>query len=325
MIVLNKSLARQWSRIGPRGIYGQALYHFASQNNNIFAISADLGNSSGLDRFKKTFPDRFLNIGIAEQNMIGFSSGLSTCSFNVFASSFAPFITMRSGEQVRMNLSYMKSNVKLVAIGSGISMGFLGNSHFGLEDISIIRSMPNILIINPCDCFEVYKSVEALVNFHGPAYLRLTGAAQNPIVHKEDYDFKIGKVSILKEGNEILFLVYGSTCSPALEAANFLSETEHISIKVVNVHTLRPIDEELLGIIAEFNSLCIFEEHSEIGGLKSIISDLLILNNIRPKNFKCLSLPSKFLSSGTYEQLMKKYYLTKENFIDIARDINNKK
>ena len=154
-ISLNKNLARQWSRIGPRGVYGQSLLSMAEDNNDIFAISADLGNSSGLDRFKGKFNERFINIGIAEQNMIGFSSGLSTLGFNVFVSSFAPFITMRAGEQVRMNLSYMQSNVKIVAIGSGISMGFLGNSHFGLEDISIIRSLPNIPIISPCDCFEV--------------------------------------------------------------------------------------------------------------------------------------------------------------------------
>ena len=123
MIELKKSLARAWSRIGPRGIYGQSLLEMAKENEKIFAMSADLGNSSGLDRFKKLLPERYLNIGISEQNMIGFSSGLSSCSFNVFVSSFAPFLSLRAGEQVRMNLAYMKSNVKLVAIGSGISMG----------------------------------------------------------------------------------------------------------------------------------------------------------------------------------------------------------
>ena len=194
MININKSLARQWSRLGPRAIYGQSILEFAEENHKIFAISADLGNSSGLDRFKKAYPERYLNIGIAEQNMIGFSSGLSSCSYNVFVSSFAPFLCLRAGEQVRMNLSYMKSNVKLVAIGSGISMGFLGNSHFGLEDISIIRSLPNIVIVNPCDCVEVYKAIEAFSNYTGPAYIRLTGVAGCPVVHNEDYKFELGKL-----------------------------------------------------------------------------------------------------------------------------------
>ena len=218
---LNRNLARQWSRIGPRGIYGQSLLSIAEAEEDIFAISADLGNSSGLDRFKGKFNERFINIGIAEQNMIGFSSGLSTLGFNVFVSSFAPFITMRAGEQVRMNLSYMQSNVKIVAIGSGISMGFLGNSHFGLEDISIIRSLPNIPIISPCDCFEVYKAVEALSKLQGPAFLRLTGAAPSPIINDNDYEFIIGKSIELVKGNDLLILSHGSIIGNCIKAAKF--------------------------------------------------------------------------------------------------------
>ncbi|MDC2976914.1 transketolase, partial [Prochlorococcus sp. AH-736-E02] len=221
-ILLNKNLSRQWSRIGPRGIYGQSLLSIAEDCNNIFAISADLGNSSGLDRFKNKFDRRFLNIGIAEQNMIGFSSGLSSLGFNVFVSSFAPFITMRAGEQVRMNLAYMKSNVKLVAIGSGISMGFLGNSHFGLEDISIINSLPGIPIISPCDCFEVYKAVDALSKYEGPAFLRLTGAAPTPIINHEDYDFIIGESIEIIEGSDILILSHGTILSNSIKAAEIL-------------------------------------------------------------------------------------------------------
>ena len=168
MFDFSKSTARQWSRIGPRGIYGQSLLEIAKNDKNIFAISADLGNSSGLERFSASIPERFLNIGIAEQNMVGFSSGLSTLGFNVFISSFAPFITMRAGEQVRMNLSYMQSNVKLVSIGSGISMGYLGNSHFGLEDISIINSLPEIPIICPSDCLELKWIYLAAVSLPEP-------------------------------------------------------------------------------------------------------------------------------------------------------------
>ena len=317
MIELKKSLARSWSRIGPRGIYGQSLLEMAKENEKIFAMSADLGNSSGLDRFKNLLPERYLNIGISEQNMIGFSSGLSSCSFNVFVSSFAPFLSLRAGEQVRMNLAYMKSNVKLVAIGSGISMGYLGNSHFGLEDISIIRSLPNILIVNPCDCFEVFKVIQALSSYDGPAYIRLTGAAGTPIVHHEDYQFKIGKFSLLKEGNEILLITYGSMCSVALKAANHLKDENNISVCVINLHTLRPVDPELTELLKKYKQIFVVEEHSEIGGLNSIVSNILLKENIRPNNFKCLSLPPKFLSSGTYEQLLMEYSLTPKNLIDL--------
>tara|TARA_Y100001968_G_C19390630_1_gene735367 strand:- start:629 stop:1603 length:975 start_codon:yes stop_codon:yes gene_type:complete len=310
MITFNKSIARQWSRIGPRGIYGQSLLTLSESNDEIFAISADLGNSSGLDRFKSRFPKRFLNIGISEQNMIGFAAGISTCGFNVFTSSFAPFLSLRAGEQVRMNLSYMRHNVKLVAIGSGVSMGFLGNSHFGLEDISIIRSMPNILILNPCDCFEVYKAVEALSRYEGPAYLRLTGSSPTPIIHTEDYDFKLGKVSTLKNGSDILFLTYGSMCKPTLIATDKLFKKNNLSSKVYNVHTLRPLDDSIMKSIYKFNTIIVVEEHSSIGGLTTIISERIAKESIKTNIFKCISLPDNYLNSGTYEQLLDYYNLT---------------
>lgn len=312
---LNKNLARQWCRIGPRGIYGQSLLSIADHNEEIFAISADLGNSSGLDRFKAKFNDRFINIGIAEQNMIGFSSGLSTLGFNVFVSSFAPFITMRAGEQVRMNLSYMKSNVKIVAIGSGISMGYLGNSHFGLEDISIIRSLPNIPIISPCDCFEVYKAVEALAKFQGPAFLRLTGAAPSPIIYTDDYEFVIGKAIELIKGKDLLILSHGTLVSNCLKAASLLDENHNIKASVINIHTLRPFDNDIQELIKEFPLVVTVEEHFISGGLGTIISELIALNAIKTKLIK-LGLPNQYLKSGTYEQLLKRYSLHPEGIVN---------
>ncbi len=312
MIILNKSIARQWSRIGARGVYGQSLLSFAKENDQIFAISADLGNSSGLDRFKSTLAERFLNIGIAEQHMIGFASGLASCGFNVFTSSFAPFLSLRAGEQVRMNLSYMKHNVKLVAIGSGISMGYLGNSHFGLEDISIIRSMPNIIIVNPCDCFEVYKAVEALSIYKGPAYLRLTGSAPTPIIHTEDYKFELGKACTLLEGSDILFLTYGSMCKPTLETAKKLLEENSLSSQVYNIHTLRPLDQIIVDSLKQYKNIFVIEEHSSIGGLHSILAEIIANQSIKTNIFKSISLPNNYLKSGTYEQLLSYYELTSE-------------
>ena len=320
-ITLNKNLARQWCRIGPRGVYGQSLLSMAESVENIFAISADLGNSSGLDRFKGKFKERFINIGIAEQNMIGFASGLSTLHFNVFVSSFAPFITMRSGEQVRMNLSYMQSNVKIVAIGSGISMGFLGNSHFGLEDISIIRSLPNIPIISPCDCFEVYKAVEALTKLEGPAFLRLTGAAPSPIVNNVDYDFVIGKSIELVKGNDLLILSHGTLVANCIKAAKILDENYSIKASVVNVHTLRPLDKKIEELVNKFPLVFTVEEHFISGGLGTIISELIASSTNQKTQVIKLGLPNKFLKSGTYEQLLKRYNLTPDG---ITNDIYTK-
>ncbi len=310
-LILNKNLSRQWSRIGPRGIYGQSLLGLSETNKNIFAISADLGNSSGLDRFKKTFPERFLNIGIAEQNLVGFASGLSSIGFNLFISSFAPFITMRACEQVRLNLGYMKSNVKIVSIGSGLSMGFLGNSHFGLEDISIIRSIPNIPIICPSDCFEVFKAVQALSKYEGPAYLRLSGAAPSPIIYKEDFDFEIGKSITIKNGEKILVLTYGTILGNVIKAVELLDSERSISCHIENVHTLKPIDKKIKDLLKEFQIIVTVEEHSIIGGLGTIIAELITENNLTIKHKK-IALPNQFLKSGTYDQLLDRYFLSSQ-------------
>lgn len=170
MTSISESKIRQYSRFGQRAVFGLSLLDKAKNNSSVYAISADLGNSSGLDRFAKLLPQQFCNIGIAEQHMVGFAAGLASTGYNCFISSFAPFLTMRCCEQVRLNLGYMNSNVKLVSIGSGVSMGYLGNSHFGLEDISIIRSIPNIPILCPADTTQVYECVDYLSTYNGPAY-----------------------------------------------------------------------------------------------------------------------------------------------------------
>ncbi len=319
-LIFNKNLSRQWSRIGPRGIYGQSLLELSETNKNLFAISADLGNSSGLDRFKKTFPDRFLNIGIAEQNLVGFASGLSSTGFNLFISSFAPFITMRACEQVRLNLGYMKSNVKIVSIGSGLSMGFLGNSHFGLEDISIIRSIPNIPIICPCDCFEIYKAIEALSKYEGPAYLRLSGAAPSPIIYMEDFDFEIGKSKTITHGEKILILSYGTVLGNVIKACKLLESEKSISCHIENVHTLKPLDEKIKYLLKEFEIVLTIEEHSIIGGLGTIISEVITENNFSIKHKK-IALPNKFLKSGTYDQLLDRYLLSSQEIYNKIHDI----
>ena len=209
---------KQLNRLGQRAVFGQELLECAKSIDNIIAMSGDLGNSSGLDRFKRSIPERFYNVGIAEQNMVGFAAGFSKHGFNVFATSFAPFITMRSCEQVRLNLGYMKENVKIVSIGSGISMGYLGNSHFGLEDISIIRSIPNIDIICPTDPVETAQAVRYLANHEGPVYLRLTGVAGQEGVSTVTSEYVYGKASCVHEGNDALMISYGSILNECLKA-----------------------------------------------------------------------------------------------------------
>jgi transketolase len=301
--------AKQLSRLGQRAVYGQSLLSLAHDNPSIFAISADLGNSSGLARFASTYPDRFLNIGIAEQHMIGFASGLASCDFNVFCSSFAPFITMRTCEQVRMNLAYMQSNVKIVSIGSGISMGYLGNSHFGLEDISIVRSLPGIPIFCPADCLQLQSILSFLSTYDGPAYVRLSGVAPCKPIYSELPIFKPNSFDDLTTGSDTLILSYGSILSECIDAHNIL-ESQCIQARIINVSCLDTISTELLDIVLQYNHVFVVEEHRITGGLYTLLSQSLqhYCSNNLPQILS-VSLPDVFLKSGSYPELLSHYKL----------------
>jgi transketolase len=308
MFEINQSNARQWSRLGSRGVFGQAVLSVAEHHPEMMVISADLGNSSGLDRFKKTYPDQFLNVGIAEQNMIGVAAGLAKEGFNVFATSFAPFITMRAAEQVRMNLGYMKMNVKAVAIGSGVSMAFLGNSHYGIEDAAVMRSIPNITVVCPADCAEIFKTVQAAVKFKGPMYIRLTGAVGNPPVYSEDYAFEIGKAVVLREPANVTFIATGSMVYESLEAAKLLEE-KGIKAGVINMHTIKPLDASAIDLTLKNSKLIVtVEEHSVIGGLGSAVAEYKAAKCHAPPQL-ILGLPDAFDVTGEYRYLLEKHGL----------------
>lgn len=306
---INLRNARQWARLGPRGFFGQAILAVAPEHPDLIAMSADLGSSSGLERFKNAYPSQFLNAGIAEQNMIGVASGLAKEGFNVFATSFAPFIAMRAGEQIRMNMGYMRMNVKAVAIGSGIGMGFLGNSHFGLEDVAVMRSIPNLTIVNPADCAEVLKTVQAAALFNGPMYIRLTGTANSPIVYSEDYHFEFGKAITLKEGKDVTIIACGSMVNESLIAAESL-EQKGIQATVINMHTIKPLDLEALELaIKRRVPIISVEEHTVIGGLGSAIAEHLSSYEDRPKHLM-IGLPDAYIETGEYSYMLEQQGLS---------------
>jgi len=309
MLEITSSNARQWSRLGSRGVFGQAILSLGETRDNLLVLSADLGNSSGLDRFKNAYPEKFINIGIAEQNMIGVAAGLAKEGYNVFTTSFAPFIAMRSSEQIRMNMGYMNLNVKAVAIGSGIAMAMLGNSHYGIEDLSVMRSIPNLTVVSPADCVEIVKTVYAASEYDGPMYIRLTGAANNPMVYKEDYDFKIGKAITLREGTDITFIANGTMVYESLEAAKALEE-QGISSSVVNMHTVKPLDTAVIDKAITTSRLIVtVEEHSVIGGLGSAVAEYTSgWQNTPPQLI--IGLPDYFGKAGEYRYLLEKYSLT---------------
>jgi len=309
MLELTPSTARLWSRMGTRAVLGQAIFSLATKTDNLMVLSADLGSSSGLNRFKNTYPNQFVNVGISEQNMIGVAAGFAKEGFVVFATSFAPFISMRASEQVRMNLGYMNLNVKAVAIGSGVGMAFLGNSHYGIEDASMMRSIPNLTVVAPADCGETVKSVFAAAEFDGPMYIRLTGGINNPIVYEEEYNFVIGKSITLCEGSDISIFANGTMVYESLEAAKIL-EGKNFSVTVVNMHTIKPLDTSAIDKASSSSELIVsIEEHSIIGGLGGSIAEYKTTLSGAPPQL-ILGLPDKFGKIGEHRYLLEEYGLT---------------
>ena len=293
----------QWCKLGPRAMFGKFMLDIAKKEKKLLVISADLGRSSGLDRFKKEFPKQYLSVGISEQNMIGVAAGLAREGFKVFVTSFAPFLSMRASEQVRMNLGYMKHKVNLVALGSGVGMGYLGNSHFGLEDLSVIRAIPNLKISSPADAAELGKILyDYTFNTTGPSYIRLTGTPGCEHVYSEDYNYKFGKNEKIIEGKDLLIISSGSVTGQAKIAADALNK-QNISTGLINCHSIKPFNESLIKEINNYKYLVVVEEHSIVGGLNSIISELLVKHSIKKKILP-ITLPDKFGPTGDYHFLI---------------------
>ena len=307
---LDKKLSRTWARMGPRAVYGSVMSQIALQDESLLLISADLGRSSGLATFYRDHPDKFINTGIAEQNMVGFAAGLSRVGYKVFASTFAPFASMRASEQVRMNLGYMEEPVRLVALGSGVSMAFLGNSHYGLEDLSIMRSIPGITIISPADCIELYKALSVMVEHNAPTYLRITGAPSAPTVYESDYDFKIGTPNWISPKSDINVFASGSVVAQCKKAIEEIEKKTGVAVGLLNIHTLKPLPEKFLSeIIAGSDLTFIVEEHTKTGGLRGAIAELVVDQGLDSRSIFTRTLPDHYLETGEYSYLLSLYGL----------------
>jgi len=315
MVEISLKKSKLWSRFGSRAVYGQALLMLAENHPDVLALSADLGTSSGLSPFMRKYPKRFLNIGIAEQNMVGVSAGLAKEGFIPFISSFAPFLSMRASEQIRMELGYMEHNVKVVALGSGLGLNFLGNSHYGLEDISMMRSIPSLTVVSPADCAEIFKAIEAAYKHKGPVYIRLTGETNNPIVYKDNYNFELGKSILLKDGEDLLIVACGTMVARALEAAEML-ENEGTSCAVLNMHTIKPLDKDSLDQLSKKKKIMVsIEEHTICGGLGSAIAEHFSFHKDSPRHL-ILGLPDNFGPTAEYEYLLEHYHLNGEGIFN---------
>ena len=222
MIEYNKRNIRTWSLLGPSGAHGTAALELAETDSNVVMLTADLCFFSGLERFKSAYPDRLYNLGIAEQNLIGVAAGLAKEGFIPFANTYASFCSSRCADQVRVNMSYMNLPIKLIGLTAGYGAGILGATHVSIEDVALMRALPNITVISPADCTEIIKAIIAASKTPNPTYIRLTGPMNTPIVYKEDYDFQIGKAVTLMEGHDVCIIASGSMVYRSLQAAKAL-------------------------------------------------------------------------------------------------------
>ena len=320
-MIINDRNIKVWSTIGARATIGIAALELAKEIENLMVLTCDVSTSAGLDRYRKTYPDKYLDLGIAEQNLIGVAAGLASENFNVITTTFAPFQTMRCCEQIKVNLGYMKQKICMVGIASGLVLGNLGFTHCCIEDIGILRSIPGMIIVSPADSLETVKALEAAVKSKNPTYLRLTGGSNNPIVYDKDYEFKIGKSITLKEGKDITIFSSGAMVYQSLQAAKIL-ESKKISTKVVNMHTIKPIDESAIKEACGSSLIVSLEEHNIIGGLGSAIAEYKSSLKQSPQQL-FLGIKDIYSKGGSYNFLKEKHRLTPEKIVeDILLYIN---
>jgi transketolase len=321
-MIINESLSKSWSRIGQRAVFGLAMLELAEEIDNLMVLSADVSTSAGLDRFRNAYPDKYLDVGIAEQNMMGIAAGLASEGYSVFTTSFAPFQTMRCCEQVRVNLGYMRSNVCMVGLASGLVSGILGNTHCCFEDIGVLRPIPGIALIAPADCGETAKAISAAQKHRGPVYVRLTGTAKTPIVYADDYCFEIGKAISLRDGSDVAIIANGMMVHESIMASDLLADAG-ISAAVVNMHTVKPLDRETLGGLLSKKLIVTVEEHSVLGGLGSAVAEFLSEFTNRPP-LKTIGVPDTFVEVAEYRELLERYNMTGETIAGTITDLMEK-
>jgi len=307
--------------VNPRNAYGEALIDLGKKNKNLVVLDADLSKSTKTIMFAKRYPERFFEMGIAEANMISVAAGFASCDKIPFVSTFAVFATGRVYDQIRMDVAYSNANVKIFATHGGISVGKDGASHQMIEDIALMRVMPNMTVIAPSDATQTSKIVHLMAEQKGPMYARI-GRANAPVIYsKKDVEhLKLGKGVVVEDGSDITFICTGTMVEPALEAHKILSR-EGIKARVIDMHTIKPLDEKLvLKCAKDTNGIITAEEHSIIGGLGAAVAETLADNGIQTK-FLRMGIRDMFCESGEPADLMEKYELNTKHMVKKAKTL----
>lgn len=310
------------ANIATRDAYGEALAELGAINDKVVVLDADLSKSTKTNDFKKVYPERFFNLGIAEQNLLGTAAGFAAAGKIPFASSFAVFAVGRAYDQIRNSIAYPNLNVKIAATHAGLTVGEDGGSHQMLEDIALMRAVPNMTVIVPADGVETKQVVMAAAEHQGPVYIRL-GRPKVPVLLGDDYKFEIGKGVVLKEGTDVTLIGTGIMVSKAMEAAELLA-ADGISAAVVNISTIKPLDNALITEMAQKTGAVVTaEEHNIYGGLGSAVAEVLVENC--PVPMARVGVEDKFGESGLPDELLEKYGLTAANIAAKAKAIIAKK
>ena len=310
------------ANIATRDAYGQALAELGAINDKVVVLDADLSKSTKTNDFKKLLPERFFNIGIAEQNLMGTAAGFAATGKIPFASSFAVFAVGRAYDQIRNSIAYPRLNVKIAATHAGLTVGEDGGSHQMLEDIALMRAVPNMTVIVPADGVETRQAVLAAAAYDGPVYIRL-GRPKVPVLFGEDYEFEIGKGVVLRDGSDVTLVATGIMVSKAVEAAETLA-AEGINAAVVNISTIKPLDDALLIAMAQKTGAVVTcEEHNIYGGLGSAVAEVLVENC--PVPMTRVGVEDSFGESGLPDQLLEKYRLTVDNIVKKAKAVMARK
>jgi transketolase len=317
MVKINKLNARIYSKLGQSGAaFGIGLIEAQKENPHVFVLSSDMSKPAGLDRFKSMYPEMFNNVGIAEQNLIGIAAGMASEGKKVIVTAQACFISMRSFEQVRQYMGYMHSNIIAVGISSGFALNFFGNTHYAIEDMALMRSIPGMTILSPSDAGQAAKALIAALTIDGPVYIRHTGTLNCPIVYNDEYTFEVGKSIQVKDGKDITIFATGSMVNNSLKAAKLIEDLG-LSVKVIDMHTIKPLDKETIKKCSSSVLFVSVEEHNIIGGLGTAISEYLSCEHNFPPLLR-LGVMDKFSHPGDY------LYLLEQNRLmppEIAEDI----
>jgi len=304
-----------------REIYGRTLAELGKQNNKIVALTADLEKTTAIIHFSKEFPERFFNVGIAEQNMFGISAGLAKAGLIPFASSMCAFVAMRSCEQIRTDIAYQNLPVRIIATHSGISFGHAGTTHHCTEDFAIMRSMANMTVICPADGSETSKAIQACVDIPGPVYIRIGRGFEPPCYESDDYAYEVGKAITMREGTDLTIICCGIAVLQALNAAKTLNEQDGLSVRVVNMHTIKPIDREaIISAVEDTRRILTVEEHNIEGGLGDAVASV-IAESGKGCVFKKHGMNDTYATIGYAEDLYSHYGLDANGITEKVREI----